>query len=120
MSISTLLSSYTRAINNMYDRTGSLFQRRTKSRNLSPNLEADDNYPLICFLYLHQNPLRAKLVKNLEDWEFSSYRDYAGIRNGNLCNKKLASNLLDFPKNEDLFIQFSSKTIPDRFVNKIF
>lgn len=119
-SISTLLSSYTKAVNNMYDRTGSLFQRRTKSKNLSPELKTDDNYPLICFLYIHQNPLRAGLVEKLKDWTFSSYRDYSGLRNGKLCNKKLATNLLDLPKTEDRFIQLSQKSIPDRFLDKIF
>lgn len=49
MSISTLLSSYTKAINNMYNRTGSLFQRRTKAKNLSPTPESDDHSPLVCF-----------------------------------------------------------------------
>ncbi|MDR9409649.1 MAG: transposase [Balneolaceae bacterium] len=118
-SVSTLLSSYTKAVNNMYDRTGSLFQRRTKSKNLSPGLKTDNNYPLICFLYIHQNPIRSGLVENFGDWPFSSYQDYAGLRNGKLCNKKLATNLLDIPKTEDRFIQLSKKSIPDRFVGKI-
>jgi hypothetical protein len=26
----------------------------------------------------------------MEAWEFSSFTDYAGIRNGNLCNKEPA------------------------------
>ena len=26
--------------------------------------------------YIHQNPVRAKLCKNVEDYEFSSYREY--------------------------------------------
>jgi hypothetical protein len=26
---------------------------------------------------------------NLEDWEFSSYPDIAGLRNGTLCNRAL-------------------------------
>ncbi|NBC04387.1 MAG: hypothetical protein GVY20_11870 [Bacteroidetes bacterium] len=119
MSISTLLSSYTKAINNMYKRTGSLFQRRTKPKNLSPDLETDDNYPLICFLYIHQNPLKAGLVKNLQDWKYSSYRDYSGLREGRLCNTNLTKQLLDLPTGYETFIQFSQQTIPDDVIEKI-
>lgn len=119
MSISTLLSSYTKAINNMYERSGSLFQRRTKSKELSPDLKTDDNYPLICFLYIHQNPLRAKLVDNLEDWKFSSYMDYSGLRNGRLCHTKLTTELLDLPQKKSDLIQFSRQTIPEHIIEKI-
>lgn len=31
--------------------------------------------------YIHQNPIRKKLTKRLEDWEFSSYLDLIGLRN---------------------------------------
>jgi putative transposase len=41
--------------------------------------------------YIHQNPLRKSLVKNIEDWEFSSYRDYADLRSGTLVNKEFVS-----------------------------
>jgi len=119
-SISTLLSSYTKAVNNMYNRTGSLFQRRTKSKNLSHDLKTDDYYPIICFLYIHQNPLRAGLVEYLQEWKFSSYRDYVGFREGKLCDKRIAIHLLDLPKKEDDFIRLSHKTIPERFIDKVF
>ena len=119
LSISTLLSSYTKAVNNMYKRTGSLFQRKTKSKELSPNMKSDDNYPLICFLYIHQNPLRAGLVKNLGEWKFSSYRDYSGHRGGRLCNKDLTTRLLDLPTDQKTFTQFSEQTIPDDVIEKI-
>jgi putative transposase len=28
------------------------------------------------------------LVKNLDQWPYSSYLDYAGLRNGSLCDKE--------------------------------
>ena len=52
--------------------------------------DIEKRYPLVCFNYIHQNPVSANLVKNPQDWEFSSYRDYAGLRNGTLINRKLA------------------------------
>lgn len=53
-----------------------------------PTLGYSD-YLINCFHYIHQNPLKSKLVTKLEEWEFSSFRDYAGFRDGDLCNKEL-------------------------------
>ena len=72
-----LLSSYTKAVNVQFARHGSLFQQHTRSRHID-----DERYLLNLVTYIHQNPLRARLVRTLEDWEFSSYRDYIGLRNG--------------------------------------
>src|SRR5690554_6423025 len=44
-SISVLLSSYTKAINNKYKRSGSLFKSRTQSKDLNKNESIDDDYP---------------------------------------------------------------------------
>lgn len=46
------------------------------------------DYAVTAFHYIHQNPMQAKLVKKMETWEFSSFRDYTGFRNGDLCKKK--------------------------------
>jgi hypothetical protein len=43
----------------------------------------------------------------MEEWEFSSYQDYAGIRDGTLCHNQLAVDLLDIPVKSNLFIQQS-------------
>jgi len=118
--IGILLRSYTRAINNKYGKTGSLFQPKTKAKNLNPS-ETDNNYyPLTCFLYIHQNPLRAGLVTQIGDWKFSSFKDYAKIRSGTLCNRELTRHLLNLPDSSEEFIRLSQKTIPDKFVKKIF
>lgn len=86
-----LLSSYAQAFNKQINRTGSLFRQRTKSKLL----DESKNYPYICFNYVHQNPMVAGLVSKMEDWEFSSFQDYTGMRNGTLCDKTLATQLLD-------------------------
>ena len=95
--IGTLLSSYSRAINIQENRTGSLFQQKVKAIKISSINEFDDNsdYLSTCFHYIHQNPLKAGLVKKMEDWEFSSFADYAGFRNGSLINKSLTSEILE-------------------------
>jgi putative transposase len=91
-----LLSGYARIFNSRYNKTGSLFRQKTKSKCLSQSevvfssLITPQDYYFNCFHYIHQNPLKARLVNKLEDWEFSSFKDYAALRNGNLCNKQLA------------------------------
>jgi len=111
--IATLLSSYTKAINRKYSRTGSLFQQKTRAIKLNSDKCADEYYPLICFNYIHQNPLKAKIVRHLNEYEFSSFSDYAGYRNGKLCNQSLATELLDLPESSKEFERMSYKMIPE-------
>lgn len=86
--MATLLSSYAQAVNKQESRSGSLFRSKTKAKKLS---DGDNFYGVTCFHYIHQNPVEAGLVQQLKDWEFSSFRDYAGMRNGTLVDKKWLS-----------------------------
>ena len=97
--IGKTLSSYTKAINLQNKTTGNLFQKKSKAKLLTgPNtiIESFSNhaYLLTCFHYIHQNPLKAKLVNNLNDWLYSSYPDYYKNRKGTICNKTLVMQLL--------------------------
>ena len=87
-----LLSGYARTFNDQHEKSGSLFRQKTKAKLLE---SSSLDYSLITFHYIHQNPLTAGLVKTLDDWDYSSFKDYAGKRNGTLCNKDLAHELLD-------------------------
>ena len=99
------LSSYTKAINNAYQRHGSLFQRHTKAKAIE-----DESYLLTLVTYIHQNPVRKELVTKLEDWPFSSYTDYIGIRQGSLPNCEIIKSRFD--STED-FKDFSEKLISE-------
>lgn len=90
--IGKTLSSYTQAINIERHRTGNLFQKKTKAKHIANNKLSfilPSDYLRTCFYYAHQNPVSAGMVEFPEEWEFSSARDYANLRNGTLCNKKL-------------------------------
>lgn len=110
-----LLSSYAQAINQQEGRSGSLFRQKTKAK-LQEN--TDERYPFSCFHYIHQNPLHAKLVGKMEDWEFSSFRDYVGIRKGSLCDQELAFELLD--KSKKGFYQQSYQVIVSKKIDKLY
>lgn len=118
--IRLLLGSYTKGINKQLGLTGNLFQQKTKAKcvsKVSDTLRSKD-YSLTAFHYIHQNPLRVKLVARMEDWEFSSFRDYAGLRNGSLCNKQMALGYLDLDVSR--FYTDSYAAIPEEWVEKIF
>ena len=95
-SIGVMLTSYTRAINNQENFTGSLFRKKTKAicltnpPGITPaffnttygtliNIPVNaEEYPQICFDYIHNNPVKAGLVGNPAEWEFSSFREFFG------------------------------------------
>ena len=95
--IRMMLSSYTQAINKQERRTGSLFAQNTKSKLLNFQ-KGNVDYAFTCFNYIHQNPLVDGLVKRLEDWEFSSFSEYAFKNQPSICNQKLAEEVVQFDK----------------------
>ncbi len=65
--------SYAKSINKRYERTGSLFQYKFKRK---PVTNAD--YLMRLIMYIHANPVDAKLCSDFEDWRFSSYNAVLG------------------------------------------
>ena len=74
-----LQTSYAKAINKRRGRTGHLWQDTFKYIHIDK-----DEYLLHLTRYIHLNPVKAGLAKKAEDWEFSSYREYIGLRQGTL------------------------------------
>lgn len=109
-SIGIMLRSYTRAINKQENFSGKLFREKTKAECINcpegatPSFikskiniqNPEEQYPQVCFDYIHQNPVNAKLVVKETDWEFSSTKDYANIRNGKLVNKEVAFEYINY------------------------
>ena len=79
--ISSLLNSYTKAINNYYKRSGTLLESKTKSKQIE-----DDSYFKWVIKYILENPVNAALTDNITDWSYSNAKDILGLRNGNLTN----------------------------------
>jgi len=63
--------------NRKYKTTGHLFQDRFKSEKVE-----SDEYLLTVIRYIHQNPVKAKMVRRAEDWKWSSCRSYYGKNYG--------------------------------------
>ncbi|HKC34620.1 MAG TPA: hypothetical protein VKB95_01115 [Chitinophagaceae bacterium] len=117
--IGVLLSSYSQAINKQNKTTGSLFQQKTKAKILIERIgELQENYLVNCFHYLHRNPANSNLVKELDQWPYSSYLDYAGLRNGTLCDKELFFSLTGLTTSD--VISGGQTDFDDEYIKKFY
>ena len=89
-----LQSNYSKIINFRENRTGSLFQQKTKSKLL------ETISSLTTFWYLHQNPVKASLAKNMLDREYSSLKEYCGLRNERFSNVELGKTILNLSETD--------------------
>ena len=69
--MSKILSHYATWFNIKYLRSGGLFSNRYKSEPVE-----DERYFFGLTRYIHQNPLKAKMISNIKDYPYSSYHDY--------------------------------------------
>lgn len=95
-------ASYVYWYNKKYKRRGYLFQGRYKSEAVE-----SDSYFLTVLRYIHQNPLKAKMVSDIADYPWSSYREY--MEKSRICNIEFALNLFseDREKAIKLFREFN-------------
>jgi len=76
-----VLTTYSRYHNRKYKRIGHLFQGRYKSI-----LCETDKYLGELVRYIHLNPVRAKMVKRPEEYEYSGHRAYIGLDDSGLVD----------------------------------
>jgi len=89
--MSQIGNAYTRYFNTRHTRVGSLFQGAYKA----VIIESDEQLIHVS-RYIHLNPIVEMLVKDLKTYQWSSYLDFIGQRNGQLINK---IEILNFFKN---------------------
>ena len=90
-----LLNGYTLYFNKKYNHSGCLFESKFKAVLIDKN-----EYLLWLNAYIHTNGSVANLVRKTEDYKWSSYKDYLGLRKGTLCDKKII--LSQFSDSESL------------------
>ena len=79
-------NGYTQYFNFKYDRNGSLFQGPFKAIHITT-----DEHLVYLSGYINGNAEIHKIFK-AENWPWSSYKDFLGIRKGKLCQKKVILN----------------------------
>ena len=87
-----LLTKYARWYNIKYKRSGALIANRYKSQPVEV-----DEYFLSVVRYIHQNPLKARMIKELNEYEWSSYNEYAYSENG-LADKEFILEMINGTK----------------------
>lgn len=63
--------SFAQMYNRIENRCGVLFRNRYKTEPIY-----DVSYLMNCIKYIHNNPVKANMVKNCGDYKYSSYNDY--------------------------------------------
>ena len=100
--ISKVCTSYSKYFNKKYKQVGHVFQDKFLAVPIDTN-----EYLLWLSAYIHNNPVTARLVKNISDYKWSSYGEYASKRKDGLCKMDL---LLSQFKNVDDYINFVNET----------
>lgn len=76
-----LFTTYVQALNLQQERSGTLFEGRFKHKRVDKW-----EYLVILCRYIHLNPVKAGLVAKPEDWAYSNYREWIGLRDGTLVD----------------------------------
>lgn len=72
--------SYVKMYNRLENRCGVLFRNRFKTEPIY-----DIKYLINCIKYIHNNPVKAKIVTKPEDYPYSSYKDYLNNKGATQC-----------------------------------
>lgn len=88
-----------------YRRAGHLFQDRFKSEPVDT-----DAYFLTVLRYIHQNPIKAELCKNLSDYKYSSYKGY---KDNELIDSSFALELLSEKEFERYHLELGKENCMD-------
>ena len=102
-------ASYVYWYNWKYSRSGHLFQDRFKSDPVET-----DEYFLTVMRYIHQNPLKAGIVKGIPEYPWSSYREYS--QKSVICNTKFALDMfsVDHIKALQMWVEFNQENNNDQ------
>lgn len=96
--ISKISNSYTKYYNTKHNRVGPLLQGEFKA----VPIESDEQLTHVS-RYIHLNPLVSGIIKNLNQYEWSSYQDYIGDKIKSFCLKE---DILYFFKNPQDYEKF--------------
>ncbi|SNS82978.1 REP element-mobilizing transposase RayT [Anaerovirgula multivorans] len=98
--------SYAYYFNHAYKRVGHLFQDRFKSEIIQ-----EDSYLLSVSAYIHNNPVKAKMVELPEEYKWSSFNDY-------LLRENSQKELVDTERILGMFSS-SRKTAVEKYYNYV-
>ena len=77
---------YAQMYNKKENRCGVLFRNRYKSEPIY-----DRNHLINCIKYIHNNPVKAKIVSRCDEYKYSSFKDY--IENKGIAKSKIVKEI---------------------------
>jgi REP element-mobilizing transposase RayT len=92
--VQAVFNSYTKAYNQRYGRTGTLFEERFKAIAVEKS-----EYLILLCRYIHYNPVGAGLAKHPAEWQFSNYLEWVGQREGSLVDLEFVKE--NFPQHDE-------------------
>lgn len=92
--------SYVSYFNTKYKRVGHLFQDRFRSEAIE-----DDHYLLEAVRYVHNNPVKASIVKKASDYKWSSYNLYKADEGGILEKDTVLGIFSEDPQKAIVFLE---------------
>jgi putative transposase len=96
-------TGYSMYFNKKYETVGHVFQDCFKAVRIE-----NDSQLLWTSAYIHNNPKTGGLVEDLKDYQWSSYPDYAGLRQGTLCDQSLILGMMQ--NNRETYKKFAAES----------
>ncbi|WP_163408861.1 transposase [Flavobacterium ajazii] len=109
---SNLFNSYSKSINKMYGRNGSLFQE-----HLQRNRIENESYLKQLIVYVHLNPVKHKFSKDFQSYQHSSWRSYLSSKPNNI-DRQFILELFDDVENF-IFCHDERRLIYEGVLNEI-
>ena len=97
---------YARTVNAWRGRTGHLYEKPYGVKWVW----RDSDIPILAN-YIHENPTAAHLVSSPEEWEFSSCREYLGLRENVFINMQPVLSQLDTEEDYRTFLALRGKEV---------
>lgn len=97
--ISKLSNSYTKYFNTKYDRVGPLLQGQFKA----VRIEYDEQLVHVS-RYIHLNPIASFLVKDLKEYQWSSYPSYIGLQVDKICTSEFILSMFKTKQKYEQFV----------------
>jgi len=104
--------SYTKAINKRYGRVGALFQGQFQGKPV----QSYEHLLNLC-VYIHANPVKDGLVSLPENWEYSNYLEWMGLRDGTLVDRDFITENFGSPEEykKAMMKYIETRYLPDGF-----
>ncbi|SCG83872.1 hypothetical protein DW1_2308 [Proteiniborus sp. DW1] len=103
-----ICGSYVYWYNRKYQRIGNLFQDRFKSEPVE-----DDKYFITVLRYIHQNPIKAGIAKDIKNYKWSSYIEY--IEDKGLTDREFVLKMFSEDKSKAIieFVKYTEENNDD-------